>query len=91
MLLDVKFPDLDAFVPRTRSNPNWTSFGKGGSNINNLAALSDASGMDHTEAALEHRHNQPRCPYGQDRKRDVLTSSLDSDLCRNTKYPNTLP
>lgn len=90
MLLDVKFPHLDAFVPRARSKPNGTSFGKGGSNINNLAALSDSRGIDDTEAALEHHHNQPRCPeYGQDRKRDMLTLSLD--LCRNTKYPNTLP
>jgi hypothetical protein len=89
MLLNLELPDLDAFVPRTRSKTNWTSFGKVGSNINDLAALTDARGTDDTEAALGHRHNQPRCPYGQDRKRDVLT--LSSDLCRNTRYPNTLP
>lgn len=62
MLLDVKFPDLNAFVPRTCSKPNWTSFGKGSSDINNLAALSDANGMGDTKAALEHRHDQPRWP-----------------------------
>jgi len=89
MLLDVKFPDLDAFVPRTRSKPSWTSFAKGGSNINNLAALSDARGMDAFEVALEHRRNQPWCPYGQDQKRGMLTWSLD--FCRNMKYPFTLP
>lgn len=52
MCLDVKVPDLYAFVPRTRSKPSWTFFGKGGSNINNLSALSYARGVDDVKVEL---------------------------------------